>query len=72
MACDINCRCSVGQDKNYGVMPYGQRWRQHRRLFWQHFNVRAISVYQQTQTETTRKFLLRLLQDPSQLVEHIR
>ena len=53
-------------------MPYGQRWRQHRRLFWQHFNVRANSVYQQTQTETTRKFLLKLLQDPSQLVEHIR
>ncbi|KAM5536785.1 hypothetical protein V8D89_009503 [Ganoderma adspersum] len=63
---------TVGQDKNYGVMPYGQRWRQHRRLFWQHFNIRAISVYQQAQTETTRKFLLKLLQDPSQLVEHIR
>nr|VWP02386.1 Hist_deacetyl domain-containing protein [Ganoderma boninense] len=53
-------------------MPYGQQWRQHRRLFWQHFNVRAVSAYQQTQTETTRKFLLKLLQDPSQLVGHIR
>ncbi|PIL29143.1 hypothetical protein GSI_09192 [Ganoderma sinense ZZ0214-1] len=63
---------TVGQDKNYGIMPYGQQWRQHRRLFWQHFNVRAVSAYQQTQTDTTRKFLLKLLQDPSQLVEHIR
>ncbi|KAI1792473.1 cytochrome P450 [Ganoderma leucocontextum] len=62
----------VGQDMNYGVMPYGQRWRQHRRLFWQHFNMRAISVYRQTQTVTARKFLLKLLQDPSELVVYIR
>lgn len=53
-------------------MPYGQRWRQHRRIFWQHFRPAAISKYYPIQQAETRRFLARLLQSPLQLKDHIR
>ncbi|TBU63498.1 cytochrome P450 [Dichomitus squalens] len=53
-------------------MPYGQWWRRHRRAFWQHFRPDAVLGYQQAQCQIARRFLRALLQDPSELVEHIQ
>ncbi|KAH9847890.1 CyP450 monooxygenase [Lenzites betulinus] len=61
-----------GQEFNMVFMPYGQRWRQHRRIFWQHFRPAVISKYYPIQQAETRRFLARLLQSPLQLKDHIR
>ncbi|KAI0752763.1 cytochrome P450 [Daedaleopsis nitida] len=62
----------VGQDLNFGFYPYGERWRQHRRAFWQHFSSSAVQKYRSIQLATSHRFLVRLLNDPSHLKEHIR
>ncbi|KAI0697650.1 cytochrome P450 [Cerioporus squamosus] len=62
----------TGSDLNFGLFPYGQRWRQHRRLFWQHFTSRAVLQYQAVQRDAAQKFLVLLLKDPSSFKKHIR
>ncbi|KAF8882087.1 cytochrome P450 [Infundibulicybe gibba] len=54
------------------IMPYGARWRRHRRLFREHFHVNAVSKYNPVQSHETKVFLRRLLQSPGNLREHIR
>ncbi len=53
-------------------MPYGQSWRRHRRLFWQHFHPGVVSKYHAVQREASAKFLQNLLASPEQLEDHIR
>ncbi|RPD61613.1 hypothetical protein L227DRAFT_55550 [Lentinus tigrinus ALCF2SS1-6] len=62
----------TGAELNFAFMPYSQWWRRHRRAFWQYFNPGAIGQYQSVQRTTVRKFLLKLLRDPDNLVEHVR
>ncbi|KAI0705412.1 cytochrome P450 [Earliella scabrosa] len=54
------------------LFPYGEKWRRHRRAFWQHFTPRAIGQYEGVQRASTNKFLLRLLREPSDLRRVIR
>ena len=53
-------------------MPYGQRWRSHRRAFWQHFHRDAIKGYHSTHQVATHVFLEMLLDNPSRLDKLIR
>ncbi|RPD76141.1 cytochrome P450 [Lentinus tigrinus ALCF2SS1-7] len=62
----------TGCDFNFGLFPYGQRWRHHRRMFWQYFTSKAVTRYQGVQQAMAYKFLLRLLKDPAAFKEHIR
>ncbi|KAI8994236.1 CyP450 monooxygenase [Trametes punicea] len=62
----------IGWEWDFGFMPYGSLWRQHRRLFWQHFQPGAIPKYYQIQREASIKFLRKLLTSPAQLEGHIR
>ena len=62
----------MGQEENFGFMTYGQRWRTHRRVFWQHFNPGAISKYNVTQRVVGKSFLKKLLESPERVEEHIR
>nr|VWO95057.1 N/A [Ganoderma boninense] len=57
---------------NLSVMPYGQWWRRHKRVFWQHFHPGAIASYQPIQRGAAHRFLKKLLKTPSKLREHIR
>ena len=63
---------SLGQDANFGFMPYGQKWRRYRRHFWQHFTARAIEQYRPVQRAVAHEFLARLLENPSRIRNHIR
>ncbi|KAI1794935.1 cytochrome P450 [Ganoderma leucocontextum] len=54
------------------LMPYGQRWRQHRRALWQHFYPAAIEKYHATQKQSAHMFLRKLLADPTNLDDHVR
>ncbi|KAI1782833.1 cytochrome P450 [Ganoderma leucocontextum] len=62
----------LGQDANFGFMPYGHKWRRYRRHFWQHFTARAVEQYQPVQRAVAHQFLARLLDSPSQIKDHIR
>ncbi|KAJ8463881.1 hypothetical protein ONZ51_g9969 [Trametes cubensis] len=62
----------MGMDDIFGLMPYGERWKRHRRGFWQHFHPGVVSKYHAAQNVQVRKFLAKLLQDPSRVKEHIR
>ncbi|KAI0751762.1 cytochrome P450 [Daedaleopsis nitida] len=61
-----------GNSLNLGFMPYGQRWRRHRRTFWQHFHKEAVNNYQSTQRSNAHMFLERLLEEPERLTSHLR
>ncbi|RDX45824.1 cytochrome P450 [Lentinus brumalis] len=61
-----------GSSLNFGFMPYGQRWRRHRRAFWQHFNQGAAVAYWPAQRASAHQFLWKLLRDASRFREHIR
>ncbi|KAH9476133.1 Cytochrome P450 monooxygenase COX2 [Psilocybe cubensis] len=58
-------------DFNFGMLPYGQWWRRHRRSFKDHFNPEAIVNYRPIQLRSARSFLHRLLISPERFLDHI-
>jgi cytochrome P450 len=46
-----------------GAMPYGERWRQSRKLLHAHVHSGAASAYQPVQMSSARRFVLDLLQN---------
>ena len=63
---------STGQDFNISLMGYDDRWRRHRRAFWQHFAPAATERLAPAQDAFARVFARRLLEDATKLTEHIR
>ena len=59
-------------DFNLSGMPYGPRWRRHRRAFWQEFHAGAVTAYLPAQRNGAHRFLNKLLMTPSKLREHVR
>ena len=59
-------------DWSFGLMPYGEAWRAHRREFHQFFNQRIIPQYQPIQLKQTRAFLRRALDSPNDVGQHVR
>ncbi|KAI0648167.1 cytochrome P450 [Trametes meyenii] len=47
----------TGQDMNFDLFPYGPRWRQHRRIFWQQYHPGTLSKYHPLLCAETRKFV---------------
>uniref|UniRef100_A0A0W0FEP3 Cytochrome P450 n=1 Tax=Moniliophthora roreri TaxID=221103 RepID=A0A0W0FEP3_MONRR len=52
--------------------PYGETWRQHRRIIQEGLRDSAVSEYLPVQMEKTREFLVNLLNDPNNFRAHIR
>ena len=46
------------------MMPYGEAWRERRRIFTQYFHPGNSDLYKATQMEFVRKMLPQLLKDP--------
>lgn len=63
-------RC--GLDWVLTLLRYGPWWRRHRRMFHQFFHPAAIVDYQPSQRREAHRFALRLIEDPTNLVHHIR
>lgn len=54
-------------------MPYGERWRNHRRIFQQHFSPKNIDGVQSRGLEFVRKGLLpNIYQSPGDVYEHVK
>ncbi|KAF8874736.1 cytochrome P450 [Infundibulicybe gibba] len=62
----------MGCDFFLSLMPYGVRWRRHRRLFHKHFNVNVVSKYLSVHSHETRLFLYALLKSPGEFRRHTR
>ena len=62
----------TGWGRNVGFIEYGDSWRDHRRLFHQHFRPKAVPLYHPKITQEVRK-LLRFLDDaPGAFAKHFR
>ncbi|KAG0708656.1 cytochrome P450 [Suillus ampliporus] len=59
-------------DFNMALMPYGDRWRLHRRIFHQAFRPAEIPTYHAAQLRSAHKFLFSILQDPSNYPRHFQ
>ncbi|KAG2115237.1 cytochrome P450 [Suillus discolor] len=59
-------------DFNIGLMPYGDRWRLHRRMFHQAFRQAEIPTYHALTLRSAHKMLFSLLQDPGNYPSHVK
>jgi len=53
-------------------MPYGEYWREHRRLFHQEFHPTATLRYRPQEVKGTHQLLRRLLNTPDDWMSHLR
>ena len=53
------------------TMPYGDRFRKHRRLMSQVLNSQAVWVYRDLEVNITKELLKSLLNDPKEFDHHI-
>jgi len=63
---------SMGAEWPLGFMPYGNRWRTHRRLFHRFFNVSAVDRFDSRLFKGIRDFPGRLADSPEDFADHTR
>ncbi|THU98674.1 cytochrome P450 [Dendrothele bispora CBS 962.96] len=61
-----------GFDWHMAFMPYGDAWKEHRRLFHKELQPPATRLYRPRQLEEVRKALLRFLESPDDYLSHLR
>ncbi|EKM51684.1 uncharacterized protein PHACADRAFT_150298 [Phanerochaete carnosa HHB-10118-sp] len=61
----------TGWGRNWGMMKYGNYWREHRKMFHQHFRERAVPAYRPRSTRAVRQMLRSLCETPERFKEHI-
>lgn len=54
----------IGWDNSLSFQPYGDLWRQHRKIFHHFFHANAIAVYQPIQLMIFRKMVLDMIERP--------
>ncbi|KAF5385247.1 hypothetical protein D9615_001133 [Tricholomella constricta] len=62
----------MGWDFNAGLLPYGDRWRRHRKLYQENFRKVAAITYQPIQTRKIHELLQKLLLTPDDFILHYR
>ncbi|GLB43502.1 putative cytochrome p450 [Lyophyllum shimeji] len=62
----------MGWEFNIALIPYGDKWRRHRRLFQQNFKKEASLTYQPVQTRKIHEMLYSLLTDPEDYALHYK
>ncbi|KAG0694835.1 cytochrome P450 [Suillus ampliporus] len=63
---------AFASDFNMGLMPYGDRWRLHRRIFHQAFRQVEIPTYHAAILRSAHKMLFSLLQDSGNYASHFQ
>ena len=59
------------RESSMSFMPYGPRWRTHRRLFHEFINISTVENYDIDQVRAVSNFLVNLHQEPKGFREHI-
>ncbi|EKM55883.1 uncharacterized protein PHACADRAFT_144778 [Phanerochaete carnosa HHB-10118-sp] len=67
-----DCKCRTGFHRNFAIMPYGEGWRERRRLFHQYFRSQAIDLYHNQMMKGARDLVQLLLDSPDNFLRHIR
>ncbi|GJE84149.1 cytochrome P450 [Phanerochaete sordida] len=62
----------VGLKRNFGFIPYGEIWRQHRRMFHQHFRLENVTTYHPHIVEQAKDLLRRLISQPEAFIQNLR
>ncbi|KAJ7458888.1 cytochrome P450 [Mycena latifolia] len=62
----------MGWDFAIGFMKYGDRWRSHRKVLHEVFNVGAARQFQQQERAAAHDLLRRILNDPQDVMRHFR
>ncbi|KAF4566361.1 hypothetical protein EYR36_011787 [Pleurotus pulmonarius] len=62
----------MGWDWSFGHMPYGDRWRAHRKTFHTQFQPSSVSQFWPIQLKEAHAILRRLLDEPDALIDHLR
>ncbi|PPQ63628.1 hypothetical protein CVT24_004381 [Panaeolus cyanescens] len=60
----------MGWDFNFGLKPYGNLWRYHRRIMRKYFDKRPSAAYAPVQTAKARQFLKDLLRAPEEFLHY--
>lgn len=66
------CRSRVGWDKSLVLLPYGDEWRQQRKLIVQDLAPSSCPQYYSLQERETRLLVRNILKEPSSLVPELR
>lgn len=53
-------------------MPYGDRWRKHRRIFHQYFRPTASETFRPIQAKKVQDLIFNLLDSPEQFLDHLK
>ncbi|TBU62200.1 cytochrome P450 [Dichomitus squalens] len=61
----------TGWHWHMALLPYGKRWRDLRRVFWQYFRPDVLSKYREDQEAGAHILLRKLLASPEKLTEHL-
>ncbi|EKM55874.1 uncharacterized protein PHACADRAFT_195925 [Phanerochaete carnosa HHB-10118-sp] len=61
-----------GWRRNWSLLPYGDYWREHRRLFHQYFRPLAVPQYRPKQAKAVQRFLPLLLDAGNDFAQHVR
>ncbi|GJE96525.1 hypothetical protein PsYK624_127220 [Phanerochaete sordida] len=61
----------TGWDRSWLVMKYGDRWKERRRLFHQHFRAAAVPAYRAQQERGVSVLLQSLLEAPDAFMKHV-
>ena len=61
----------MGGGFNFGVLPYGVRWRKRRRSFHEFFHPGVVENYIPIQRQAVHGLLRRLLVTPEDFLHHI-
>ncbi|KAL0958951.1 hypothetical protein HGRIS_014263 [Hohenbuehelia grisea] len=62
----------MGWDWSFGHMPYGERWRRHRKLFHRQFQPSVVNSFFPIHIRETHALLKRLLDTPDDMINHLR
>ena len=63
--------CRVGLQLT-ALQPYGDRWKNHRKLLHQYLNVRNLDKHKELQTNEARKLVQRILKNPDNIFKEIK
>ncbi|KAJ6508704.1 cytochrome P450 [Mycena sanguinolenta] len=62
----------IGWDFNLGLLPLGDRWREHRRMFQEHFRRDIARSYHPIQMKKIHQLLRGLVSSPQKFGEHLK
>lgn len=68
----LNDRYLIGWGWTMSGMPYGEGWRERRRIFHHHFHLEVSKNYRELQIRSNFAFLRALLENPRDFMNHIR